>query len=52
MASSVKVVLYDIVKMMSKQSKKVKPVRLKAHMTDTHTLIAAAMGGDGYVKTK
>ena len=52
MANSVKVVLYDIVKMMSKQSKKVKPVGLKAHMTDTHTLIAAAMGGDGYVKTK
>ena len=52
MANSVKVILYDIVKMLSKQSKKVKPVKLNAYMTDTHTLIAAAMGGDGYVKTE
>ena len=52
MTNSVKVILYDIVKMLSKQSKKVKPVKLNAYMTDTHTLIAAAMGGDGYVKTE
>ena len=52
MANSVKVILYDIVKMLSKQSKKVKPVKLNVYMTDTHTLIAAAMGGDGYVKTE